>query len=381
MTDFADAPPLPLPRFTFRGVVAAVVLWTLFTFIYTIAIAQSGAGPFMGVLIGQVIQTAILATLSVPIWWLVVRRMDRMPAWMRLAAHAVLGPLYAWASTELYLGTLRLTAPQGVAEQVTGAFAWLAIAFFWVYGLQFAIYHGLRSWQRLRASEKRALEWMALARERELATLRAQVQPHFLFNTLNSISATVGRDPDASRAMLARLADLLRYALESGNQADVPLSREVDIARDYLTLEGHRMRDRLRIDFQIDDRALDARLPPMTLQPLVENAIKHGLAPSIQGGTIRVVVQVEGAHAVVLVEDDGSGPASGDGSLPDALSPAHVTSTGVGLDNTSRRLVHLHGLAAALESGPIVPQGWRVRFRLPMDDVLISDSPPIAAHA
>ena len=373
MTDFADTPALPLPRFTLRGVAAAVLLWTLFTLVYTVAIAQSGAGPFVGVLIGQVIQTTILAALSIPAWWLVVRLMDPKPAWMRLAAHAILGPLYAWASTELYLGTLRLTAPPGVAEEVMAAYAWLAIAFFWVYGLQFAVYHGLRSWQRLRASEKRALEWMALARERELSTLRAQVQPHFLFNTLNSISATVGRDPEASRAMLARLADLLRYALESGTQGDVPLRRELDVARDYLTLEGHRMRDRLRVDFQVDDRALDARLPPMTLQPLVENAIKHGLAPSIQGGTVRVIVGVEQGQAVVTVEDDGSSAASGDGSLPADASPAHLASTGVGLDNTSRRLAHLHGPAAALESGPIEPQGWRVRFRLPLGD-------PTSAH-
>ncbi len=379
MTDLPDASPLPLPRFTLRGVAAAAALWTLFTFIYTIAIVQSGAGPFMGVLIGQVIQTAILAGLSVPIWWLVVRRMDRKAAWMRLTTHVVLGPLYAWASTELYLGVLRATAPPSVEQEVMGAYAWLAIAFFWVYALQFAVYHGIRSWQRLRASEKRALEWMALARERELATLRAQVQPHFLFNTLNSISATVGRDPDASRAMLARLADLLRYALESGTQPDVPLRRELDVARDYLMLEGHRMRDRLSVDFQIDDRAADARLPPMTIQPLVENAIKHGLAPSIQGGTIRVGVAVEDAGVVVTVEDDGSGPASGDGGLPQTLSPSQVASTGVGLDNTSRRLVHLHGASAALESGPIEPQGWRVRFRLPLDHV--STTAPLAATA
>jgi LytS/YehU family sensor histidine kinase len=262
-----------------------------------------------------------------------------------------------------------------------GAYAWLAIAFFWVYALQFAVYHGIRSWQRLRVSEKRALEWMALARERELATLRAQVQPHFLFNTLNSISATVGRDPAASRAMIARLADLLRYALESGAQPDVPLGRELDVARDYLTLEGHRMRDRLGVDFQIDDRALGARLPPMTLQPLVENAVKHGLAPSVEGGTVRVIVEVEDEHVVVTIEDDGAGAGSGDGSLPDALSSAQVASTGVGLDNTSRRLIHLHGPTAALESGPITPQGWRVRFRLPLGDIPLPDSIATTAHA
>ncbi len=381
MTAFTAAPVLPLPRFTLRGVAAALVLWTLFTLVYTVAIVQSEAGPFAGVLIGQAIQTAILAGLSLPVWWLVVRRMDRLRAWMRLAAHAVLGPLYAWISTEVYLGVLRATAPPSVAQEVVAAYAWLALAFLWVYALQFAFYHGIRSWQRLRESEKRALEWMALARERELATLRAQVQPHFLFNTLNSISATVGRDPAASRAMLARLADLLRYALESGIQPDAELRREIDVARDYLTLEGHRMRDRLRVDFRVDDRALGARVPPMTLQPLVENAIKHGLAPSIAGGTVRVVVELEGRNVVVTVEDDGAGPSASDGSSPNAFSPAHVASTGVGLDNTSRRLVHLHGSSAALESGPLEPQGWRVRFRLPLADAAPHSTTTSAPHA
>ncbi|NBB74760.1 MAG: sensor histidine kinase [Bacteroidetes bacterium] len=353
-----DAPPVPKPRPTVKGVALAGAFWVLFAVLYALLIAQSEGIPFMWTLPGQAMAAAILALYSVPVWLLTVRGMDEWHGGWVVAAHLVLGPVYAWAGLETHIALLTAVAGAPVAGEVEARYGWIVASNGTIYAIQFAIYHLVRSTQRLRLQERQAAEYRARAREQEFAALKAQVNPHFLFNTLNSISAAVKTTPDQTREMIAQLADLLRYALDGTRRDLVPLRDELRFVTAYLDLEAHRFSDRLQVtvDVQVDDAALDTPVPPMVLHPLVENAVQHGIAPSEAGGTITLRIAPDGDRLRVTVTDTGVGPGAAD-PLDDP--------DGLGLANTDQRLRHAMGPDAGLRTETVSPHGFRVAFSVP----------------
>lgn len=362
-SSFSDPEPRASPRkpqITGKGLGIAAGLWLLYTLLVATILTQTENLPFVRAFIGQCFESGILALGSLPVWWIVIRYMDDLH-WDRvLAVHLVLGPLYAWSTLEGYIGVTAL-GPQGdlVASALRERYGWLLLSHFTMYIIQFLIYHTVRSVQRLRLKEQQAADLLARARKQELAALKSQINPHFLFNTLNSVSATLKRDPDQAREMIAKLAEMMRYALASSNRNLVPLRDEIDFARRYLDLESHRFSDRLqvRVHVDLDDEELDTPVPPMVLQPLIENALRHGIAPCEDGGTVRVLVGTENGHVHVRVEDTGVGP--------DIEDPLDSATEGVGLANTSTRLQHAFGPDAALRTARNEPQGFVVSFSVP----------------
>ncbi len=202
----------------------------------------------------------------------------------------------------------------------------------------------------------RAAELHSQLANAQLGALKAQLQPHFLFNTLNAIVALVRQGQNAqAEAMLGRLADLLRFLLEDSHAHEVPLWRELEYLRLYLAIEEVRFQDRLRPEVSAEDDLLEALVPHLCLQPVVENAIRHGLGRSATAGRIAVRARREGAALVLTVADDGPGLAPpGDGNPP-----------GIGLANTRARLEQLYGDAASLRVEPAEPHGVRVTMTLP----------------
>ena len=195
-----------------------------------------------------------------------------------------------------------------------------------------------------------------LARAR-LQSLQLQLQPHFLFNTLNTISELVHRDPRAADRTIARLGDLLRLTLETENLPEVTLRQEIEFLQKYLEIEKTRFHDRLRVDFSIAPEALDALVPNMVLQPLIENAVRHGIAARPGAGTISINAARRGEFLRIEINDDGVGL---ENPHPDA-----APREGVGLSNTRARLRQLYGdrqelVLRASESG-----GLEVVLRLP----------------
>ncbi len=196
----------------------------------------------------------------------------------------------------------------------------------------------------------------ALARA-QLRALQAQLQPHFLFNTLNTIASLIPEDPAAAEEMVESLSELLRAALRDGGRDEIPLAQEMELVDQYLRIQERRFQDRLRVQRAFRPELADALVPPLLLQPLVENAIRHGVASRPSGGTVTVRTERSDDSLLLTIEDDGPGfaPLSADGAP-----------RGVGLANTRARLEQLYGPRAALESGNRPGGGAYVGVRLPL---------------
>jgi two-component system LytT family sensor kinase len=180
--------------------------------------------------------------------------------------------------------------------------------------------------------------------EAKLSALNAQLNPHFLFNTLNAVSSLVERDPRGVRRMIARLSELLRYTLEGGTDYEVVLSQEIAFLERYLEIMQVRFEGKLDVGLEISDEARDALVPSLVLQPLVENAVKHGVDKISSPGRIRIRARREGARLVMTVSDNGPGP----------VRVARLDDVGVGLANIRQRLEQLYGSdqSLALAAGP-----------------------------
>jgi sensor histidine kinase YesM len=337
----------------------AIVLaaWCVYSLIAAFPLAATYHTPFFTALTWQILQNAAMFVFSVPVWFIVIRSMNSSRWFWKGLVHLLLGPAYAVAGyMYLYLSVLWFARPADAAS-IQGSATWLLYSNLILYVLQFTLYHSYDILRRLRLKEKLTLELLALRKEQELATLRAQMNPHFFFNTLNSISAMTATDAEETRTMIAQLADLLRYATDSAKKDFVPLKDELKFVEDYIALEARRMGDRLSTSFQIDGSVVSTPVPPMILQPLVENAIRHGIAPAEEGGSICVSIQRERGGIAFLITDTGVGL-----SCDDPLTAAG----GVGLKNTDARLRKVYGESAGLRVRSLAGSGCEVAFTLPI---------------
>ena len=255
------------------------------------------------------------------------------------------------------------------ASQDGKGFPWLqyvgytANSFFFML-LWSAAYFSLHYFDNLRQAEIDKWKLTAAVRDAEMRTLKAQINPHFLFNGLNNIRALVLENPVRAREMMTHLSDLLRYSLQLNTREQVPLARELEIVAHYLTLETLQLEERLRFTLDVAPATLDVLLPPMTLQLLVENAIKHGIAPRPGGGAIRISAQLEQPGQVLItVRNPGH-------YLPNPAGhgPAAPDHTGIGLPNAHERLQLLFGPSASLVIGDDARQADTVtaELRLPL---------------
>jgi signal transduction histidine kinase len=235
-------------------------------------------------------------------------------------------------------------------------FDWEMMTYWAIVGLSHALAYRREAQTRaLRASQ---LETRLV--EAQLQSLQRQLQPHFLFNTLNTISALMHRDVEAADAMIARLSDLLRISLQTVGVQEVSLKEELDFLSKYLEIEQTRFRDRLTVVFDVPPDTFDALVPNLVLQPLVENAIKHGIGPRPAPGTIRIRSRRVGTMLELAVQDNGVG-----------LSAARLSdfNRGIGLSNTRSRLEHLYGSLHRFEFRQPADGGLLVLIAIPLASV------------
>lgn len=174
---------------------------------------------------------------------------------------------------------------------------------FILWSLMYFLFHFI---QNYRKEEIKNLKWQALSTEVELNKLKSQLNPHFIFNSMNSIRALVDEDPDKSKDSITQLSNILRSSLLMGRHKVIPLSQELQLVNDYLSLEQTRFEERLQVKYNVAENLKDHKVPPMLLQTLVENGIKHGISKLAEGGTIEISAKKEGRNLKLMIENTGN---------------------------------------------------------------------------
>ena len=321
--------------------------------------------------------------IGVWLWWLITpiilwlgRRfpLDRKPYWRQLAAHIPISFVLPIADLAIEAAVLRaLHVFPDIMSSYPATFLFLLIIGYHqgviTYWTILAVQYGYLWYRRYEERRQEALrlelrssQLQSQLAQAHLRALKMQLHPHFLFNTLNTIMVLVRQQKgSAAEEMLARLSDLLRCVLEDVQTQEVPLSRELEYLQLYLAIEQVRFQDRLRVEVAADPEVLDAALPHMALQPIVENAIRHGIGRSSAAGSIAITATRVNDKVEIRIQDDGPGLAA---------SPANG-SGGIGLANTRARLRQLYGDSAGLTvenatRGGVVAT-MTVPFHLPME--------------
>ncbi len=255
-------------------------------------------------------------------------------------------------------GWLGLLGSWGVVEGAAPAFARLQPFLFGRGFLLFLIaalmHYLLVAFDNSRRAETQSLEYKVASREAELKALRAQLHPHFLFNSLNSVVALIGSDPEAARRTCVMLGDFLRNSLTLGARDRIPLADEVALAESLLAIEKVRFGSRLTFETRIEEAARPCPVPPLLLQPLVENAVTHGIAHLLEGGAVRLEAVRRGDRLFLVVENPRD---------PEAKAS---TGAGLGLDNVRRRLLAVYGENAGLAVVALANR-FRVELSFPAD--------------
>jgi two-component system sensor histidine kinase AlgZ len=267
-------------------------------------------------------------------------------------AAVLLSTLWIQLAKGLATGLTRWAGFAGLDERAAKYLPLLWVTGVLLYVLSVTFHYVVLAEQASREAQGRALEARVLARDAELKALRAQVNPHFLFNCLHSISALTSVDAARAREMCILLADFLRTTLRVGGQETITIEEELALIRGYLAIEKVRFGARVKMEEQVENEAMGLLLPPLLLQPLVENAIRHGIANLPEGGVIGLSVHRNADSVSIVVEN------SFDPDTPSALK------TGLGLDNVRRRLHTRYGDDASVSVGT---EGNRfsVKLRLP----------------
>jgi signal transduction histidine kinase len=274
--------------------------------------------------------------------WPIERQNWRTRVPVHLALSAIFSAVELALETEAFI-QLRLVEPVtnhsflvGFPVLLVTGFHENIITYWGILGIQW----GFRYYRGFREREMHASELKAQLVKAQLSALKMQLQPHFLFNTLNAIMVLVRQQRGRqAEEMLARLSDLLRCVLEDVEAQQIPLRRELEYLRLYLSIEQVRFQDRLGIEITADDTALDAAVPHMGLQPIVENAVRHGIGRVAAAGIIRISALRTGQTLIIRVADDGPGLGAAD----------LAEGRGIGLANTRARLHQLYGDAASLK--------------------------------
>jgi two-component system sensor histidine kinase AlgZ len=334
-----------------------LALWVGFGLLLAAVIAVGAQIPFQYAVSFALPLGLLLGLLTLPYWYLVrVLPADSTPL-ARLAGTWVgvgLVSLAIWIAAGLGWQWLLMRIDLGSSPQWDPTSMTVLLLFSGASPLLVALlgHYMLAAFERSVQAERRALELRVLAREAELRSLRGQLDPHFLFNSLNSVAALIGTDAQAARRMCFLMAGFFRKSLGLGGQQSIPLAEEISLAETFLAIEEVRFGERLRKRFDVDRDALTLAVPPLVLQPLVENAVHHGVAHLVDGGEVMVRARQRDGLLELAVEnpcDPDRPPSRG---------------AGVGLANVRSRIDTLFGHRASVDVSA-APDNFRVSIVLP----------------
>jgi LytS/YehU family sensor histidine kinase len=309
--------------------------WSSFA-LYILTFATLYAGLHLGVVIEIVLIDGVLCLLLTHglRWWM------RRRGWILMSAHRLLPRLVAvMVLLSAFLTGLVLLVATTILHSVhprdSGFLVSVFVGFMFALGCWLGIYFWVRGRRSKRALEMQALQLQVIARDSQMHALQGQLNPHFLFNCLNSLRALIVEDPERAQTMVTRIADLLRRSLRTNPAETIPLQEEMVAVNDYLDLEHVRFEDRLRVSCFLEPRALPCRVPPMIVQTLVENGLKHGIAHLPEGGKLHIAARVVNDRLQIEVINSGKLYSEAD-------------RTGSGLHNARERLRLIYGDSASL---------------------------------
>jgi len=342
----------------YAGIWAAWLLVALVTAFQTYAAGFAGGPKFA---LGQALLNGLLwysvwALLTPGVVAVARAFVDERPArlfWVHLAFGLVFAALHAL----LYSAMNAIIYFRSPWAPWSGALLLMKLAtsmhvHLMIYAIIVAIVLGAHAYRTMRDRAIAAARLETRLAEAETAALRAQLQPHFLFNTLNAISALVPDQPVLAQRLIARLGDLLRLSIDQDRSQRSALAHELDFTDTYLAIEEARLGNRLRVVRDVAPDMLAVEVPALLLQPLVENAVRHGIAPSIGGGTLTIEAKAAGGMLRIRIADDGKG--------------ADGIREGVGLGNTRHRLRQLYGENQSFEIDTAPGKGFRVTILVPL---------------
>lgn len=217
------------------------------------------------------------------------------------------------------------------------------------------IYYSVHFFENYKRVEIESLIWEAAVKDFELKTLKSQLNPHFMFNAMNSIRALIEEDPVNAQTALTKLSNILRYSLKIERNETVPLEEEMETVADYLALEGIRFEERLNYSIDIDPRTKNIEIPPLMIQTLVENGIKHGVSKRTEGGKIEILSKLNGAYLILQIKNSGK---------IDVDSLRY--SKGFGIDNTKQRLSLIYGENAKFTIQNELPNEVLAEIKIPI---------------
>ena len=286
---------------------------------------------------------------SILIWFLGVKLLKNKSRKLQILIVAFLIPIIVYAVREIkyaYFDSIGIFHLEGTGK----VWDWYIPTLFLLF--QFGMFFAYRYFRENQEKIKNEAALKQAALNSELSALKAQLNPHFLYNVFNTISASVPSENERTRNLIAELSDLFRYQLKASKTEKVTLKEELEFVKKYLQLEKERFEDRLEIEIDVADGILDEKIPPMLLQPLVENSIKHGLSSLIEGGKITIKIDKKEEQLHFEIADTGIG----------IQNKEDVFNKGIGLTNTKLRLEKIYGTSMHLSDNE--PKGLKIEFAL-----------------
>lgn len=343
-----------------------VVFWILLSVLFASQLYWSGYAPWPTALWLEAAHWLSWGIVCPPIFWLCRRLYRGERTWRRYAAGLLLGALVVSllqpALTELIIFTAdSVRWLLSIADAPPGSFLpTLHISAVKVAGYNLPIYaalviawHAMTYYTQLRDREVKAMELESLLHQAQLQTLRSQLNPHFLFNTLHSIAELVHVNPTLAEQLILRLGELLRQVLRSSTEQEVALAEELEFIKGYVEIEQMRLGERLQVKWDIAPEALAVKVPSLILQPLIENAILHGVAATARPGMLAIRAGCDDGYLHLQVRDSGPG-----------LPQADKAQVGIGLSNTQTRLRRLYGTGQRFEL--LNDHGLVVNIQIPL---------------
>ncbi|MEN0051144.1 MAG: histidine kinase [Bacteroidota bacterium] len=295
---------------------------------------------------------ALKGLISLPVWWLFFNKLSSLSILQKLLIHLITLPIFIVLWIYIYyaicdsFGFFRLRGQRTVWD------VYLTALF---YIIQFGSFHLYVYYNRLQQQQLIAAQLGKLNLQSELSALKAQLNPHFLYNVFNTINSAIPKTAKSARDMVNKLSDLFRYQLKASREELVTVEEELAFVKKYLELEKERFGERLMFRFEVADDLLDCKIPPILFQPIIENSIKHGISSLIEGGEIILSIEKEEDRLQMTIRDSGVGIAQ--------QNKEGLLTKGVGLSNTNERLKKMYG--EELEIMNYSPSGTIVKFSIP----------------